>query len=252
MTNIILHGYMGTMGKVIRGLAHSHGVEIVAGIDSRPPCGTTEFPTFTDISECDIPADVILDFSIAGAVPKLMDYVRTHKTPVVICTTGLSPEQEMEIIEASANIAVFRSANMSIGVNLIASVLKKISPLLYGTDFDIEIIEKHHNKKVDAPSGTAFLLANALKESISELVNTTDRYDRREPRKHNELGISSLRGGTIVGEHSVIFSGKDEVIEITHSAYSKEVFAVGAIQAVLFLKDKPAGMYSMQNIMEAL
>lgn len=252
MTKIILHGYQGKMGKVVADLIRGDPMcEMSAGIDVMEPKNTVTFPTFTDMFECDMPADVIIDFSTAVAIPKLVEYAVEKNTPVVICTTGLDEKTQSMINEASKKVAIFQSANMSIGINLLASVLKKISGSLYEDGFDIEIVEKHHHHKIDAPSGTAILLADAIQNSVEdELARTYDRTGVRKPRDKNEIGIHAVRGGTIVGEHTVIFAGKDEVIELNHIATSKEVFAAGAIKAAKFLSGKPFGIYDMKNVME--
>ncbi len=250
MIKVIVHGYHGKMGSLICDMAgKDDDFGIVAGIDAFSSNYSEPFPTFEKIEDCDMPADVIIDFSIAKAVDDLIKYAVSQKIALVICTTGLLEETINNIKEASKIIPIFKSANMSLGVNLIASLLKKISPILYDEAFDIEIIEKHHNQKIDAPSGTAFLLADKIKESIGDLDYTFDRSSTREKRKKNEIGIHSVRGGTIVGEHEVIFAGADEVIEIKHKAYSKTLFAVGTIKATKFIYNKKPGLYDMQDLM---
>lgn len=252
MTKIIMHGCNGHMGRVICGLVQNDAdAEIAAGVDIT--ASNAPFPTYTNINDCDIPADVIVDFSTASAVPAVIEYAVNKKLPVVICTTGLSEDTLKMLDEASKKIAVFKSANMSVGINLIASLLKKYSDILYREGFDIEILERHHNQKIDAPSGTALMLADAVNEGVSDdMQYVYDRSQVREKRQKNQLGISAVRGGTIVGDHEVIFAGKDEVIEFTHSAYSKEVFAVGAVKAAKFVAGKPAGRYDMQSVMEEI
>lgn len=252
MTRIIMHGYNGKMGQVICRLVNEDpNCEIVAGIDISN--NNAIFPTFNNINDCDMPADVIIDFSTASAVDNVLSYAVLKKMPIVICTTGLSETTLKNIEEATKVIPVFKSANMSLGINLIANILKKYASVLYDSDFDIEITERHHNQKIDAPSGTAILLADAVNESVdNKLEYVYDRSSVREKRSKNQLGFSAVRGGTIVGDHSVIFAGNDEVIEFSHSAYSKEVFAVGAVKAAKFLSGKPAGKYDMQSIMNNL
>lgn len=247
-----MHGCNGKMGKVICDLVEKDkNCEIVAGVDINPV--NAKFPTFTNINDCTIDADVIIDFSTASAVSSLIDYTRIKKVPVVICTTGLDEKTLFEIDKLSNEIPVFKSANMSLGINLIANLLKKASGILDENGFDIEIIEKHHNQKIDAPSGTGLLLADAINEVMdNKFEYVYDRSIKREKRQNKEIGISSIRGGNIVGEHSVIFAGKDEIIEFTHFAHSKEVFAIGALKAGKFLAGKPAGKYDMQSIMEEL
>lgn len=252
MTKIIMHGCNGHMGKVICDIvSKDKECEIAAGIDiveSNAP-----FPTFTNINDCRIDADVIIDFSTAAAVPGVIKYALERKLPVIICTTGLSPETLELLNSASEETPVFRSANMSIGINLLCSILKKYAPVLSEAGFDIEILEKHHNLKLDAPSGTAILLADSINESMSGKFNYVyDRSSYRKQRDKNEIGISAVRGGTIVGEHSVMFAGRNEVVEFNHSAHSKDVFAVGAVKAAKFMKGKPKGKYDMQSVMSEL
>jgi len=251
MVKIIMNGFLGTMGNVICTLAETNpNCEIVAGIDTNEHPTVEPFPTFTDINECDMPADVIIDFSTASAVPSLLGYAVKRKTPIVLCTTGLNDDILEKISEASQQIAIFKSYNMSLGVNLVSEVVRRISSTLYNAGFDIEIIEKHHNQKIDAPSGTAIMLANSINSSLdNKLDHVYDRSIVTTKREREQIGIHSLRGGSIVGEHSVIFAGKDEDIEIRHTANSKEIFAIGAIKAAMFLKEKPAGLYNMENLM---
>ena len=249
MVKIIMHGCNGKMGQVITGIvAADKDAEIVAGIDivdnRRNP-----YPVFTNIDDCNVEADVIIDFASAKAIDKLLDYVETRKIPVVLCTTGLSEEQLARVEEVSKKVAVLKSANMSLGINTLFKVLKSVSPLLAEAGFDIEIVEKHHHFKVDAPSGTALALGDAINESLPEKYEYKfDRSQDRIPRPKNEIGFSSVRGGTIVGEHDVIFAGEDEVITFSHTAYSKSVFAKGAVEAAKFLKGQPAGHYTMKEV----
>ena len=249
MTKIMMHGCNGAMGQVITNLvAEMEGVEIVAGIDARNS-KENAYPVFTDIDDCDVAVDVIIDFSAAPAVDHMLDYAVRTKTPVVLCTTGLSEEQLERVQEASKETAILRSANMSLGINTLMKLLTQISGLLSEAGFDIDIVEKHHRKKVDAPSGTAIALAEAVNEGLSEKFDYVyDRSERRIQRPKNEIGLSAVRGGTIVGEHEVIFAGTDEVIEFKHTAYSKAVFGKGAISAAIFLAGKPAGMYNMSHV----
>lgn len=249
MTKIMMHGCNGAMGQVITNLvAEMEGVEIVAGIDARNS-KENAYPVFTDIDDCDVAVDVIIDFSAAPAVDHMLEYAVRTKTPVVLCTTGLSEEQLERVQEASKETAILRSANMSLGINTLMKLLTQISGLLSEAGFDIDIVEKHHRKKVDAPSGTAIALAEAVNEGLSEKFDYVyDRSERRIQRPKNEIGLSAVRGGTIVGEHEVIFAGTDEVIEFKHTAYSKAVFGKGAISAAIFLAGKPAGMYNMSHV----
>ena len=249
MVKIIMHGCNGKMGQVITGIvAADKDAEIVAGIDIVDN-RQNPYPVFTNIDDCNVEADVIIDFASAKAIDKLLDYVETRKIPVVLCTTGLSEEQLARVEEVSKKVAVLKSANMSLGINTLFKVLKSVSPLLAEAGFDIEIVEKHHHFKVDAPSGTALALGDAINESLPEKYEYKfDRSQDRIPRPKNEIGFSSVRGGTIVGEHDVIFAGEDEVITFSHTAYSKSVFAKGAVEAAKFLKGQPAGHYTMKEV----
>ena len=249
MVKIIMHGCNGKMGQVITGIvAADKDAEIVAGIDIVDN-RQNPYPVFTNIDDCNVEADVIIDFASAKAIDKLLDYVETRKIPVVLCTTGLSEEQLARVEEVSKKVAVLKSANMSLGINTLFKVLKSVSPLLAEAGFDIEIVEKHHHFKVDAPSGTALALGDAINESLPEKYEYKfDRSQDRIPRPKNEIGFSSVRGGTIVGEHDDIFAGEDEVITFSHTAYSKSVFAKGAVEAAKFLKGQPAGHYTMKEV----
>ena len=249
MVKIIMHGCNGKMGQVITGIvAADKDAEIVAGIDIVDN-RQNPYPVFTNIDDCNVEADVIIDFASAKAIDKLLDYVETRKIPVVLCTTGLSEEQLARVEEVSKKVAALKSANMSLGINTLFKVLKSVSPLLAEAGFDIEIVEKHHHFKVDAPSGTALALGDAVNESLPEKYEYKfDRSQDRIPRPKNEIGFSSVRGGTIVGEHDVIFAGEDEVITFSHTAYSKSVFAKGAVEAAKFLKGQPAGHYTMKEV----
>lgn len=249
MVKIIMHGCNGKMGQVITGIvAADKDAEIVAGIDIVDN-RQNPYPVFTNIDDCNVEADVIIDFASAKAIDKLLDYVETRKIPVVLCTTGLSEELLARVEEVSKKVAVLKSANMSLGINTLFKVLKSVSPLLAEAGFDIEIVEKHHHFKVDAPSGTALALGDAVNESLPEKYEYKfDRSQDRIPRPKNEIGFSSVRGGTIVGEHDVIFAGEDEVITFSHTAYSKSVFAKGAVEAAKFLKGQPAGHYTMKEV----
>ena len=249
MVKIIMHGCNGKMGQVISGLvAQDDSVEIVAGIDPYDGIKNT-YPVFSSIEQCDVDADVIIDFASAKAVDSLLDYSVSKKIPLVLCTTGLSEEQLVKVDEAAQKVAILRSANMSLGINTLFKVLQMISPLLSEAGFDIEIVEKHHHLKVDAPSGTALALADVINDSLKEKFNYKfDRSPDRIRRPKNEIGISAVRGGTIVGEHEIIFAGEDEVIEVKHTAYSKAVFAKGAIEAAKYLKGQDAGLYTMKEV----
>lgn len=250
MINIIIHGCNGKVGQVISGLAkEDDSINIVAGIDVVDN-GNNDYPVYTNIDECDVEADVVIDFSIAKAVDKLIDFCRNRKLPVVLCTTGLSEEQIFVIRDLSREVAVLRSGNMSLGINTVMKMLKNITKTLADAGYDIEIVEKHHNQKVDAPSGTALMLADTINEEMNcEYEYKYDRSTVREKRSKKEIGISAVRGGTIVGDHDVIFAGPDEVIQITHRAYSKGVFAKGAIEAAKFLATKETGLYDMSDVL---
>lgn len=249
MVKIIMHGCNGRMGRVITDLVSQESeATIVAGVDKFGN-GTGEFPVFDSIEKCDVPADVIIDFSNASAVDSVLDYAVEKKIPVVLCTTGLSDDQLAKVKETSSKVAVLKSANMSVGVNVLMKVLRDAAPTLAAAGFDIEIVEKHHNQKLDAPSGTAIALADCINDSLNnEYEYVYDRSTRREKRPEKEIGISAVRGGTIVGDHDVIFAGLDEVVTLSHRAYSRSIFAKGAIEAAKFLAGKPAGMYDMSNV----
>lgn len=249
MVRAIMHGCNGRMGHVIVDLAAAYeDLEIVAGVDAFGE-NTYSFPVFDSIEKCDIDADVVIDFSTASAVDNLLDVCAKKNMPVVLCTTGLSEEQLAHVDSASKEVAVLKSANMSVGINMLMKVLSEISPVLSAAGFDIEIVEKHHNQKLDAPSGTAIALADSIKEALpEEFEYVYDRSGRREKRPKKEIGISAVRGGTIVGDHDVIFAGTDEVITLSHRAYSRSVFAKGALEAARFIAGKPAGKYDMADV----
>lgn len=249
MTRIMMHGCNGKMGQVITEIAaEDTEVEIVAGVDLNQE-QRNDYPVFRSIGECTVQADVIIDFSTAKAVDELLDYCEREHVPVVLCTTGLSEEQLARVQEAGKSTAVLKSANMSLGINTLMKLLQEAVQVLAPAGFDIEIIEKHHNQKIDAPSGTALALADVMNETMQDAYEYKyDRSSERKKREKNEIGIQALRGGTIVGEHEVIFAGKDEVIEFKHTAYSKAIFGKGAVEAAKFLSGKPAGMYDMHDV----
>ncbi len=249
MVRIIMHGCNGKMGQVITGIvAGDADAEIVAGIDMIDN-RENGYPVFTNIFDCDVAADVIVDFAAAAAVDNLLQFSRERKIPVVLCTTGLSKEQLEKVQETSAEVAILKSANMSLGINTLMKLLKDAANVFAPAGYDIEIVEKHHNQKLDAPSGTAIALADAINEACDhEYEYVYDRSQVRQKRGKKELGISAVRGGTIVGEHEVFFAGIDEVIEFKHTAYSKSVFAKGAVEAAKFLKGKEPGMYDMADV----
>lgn len=249
MTKFIMHGCNGAMGQVISRLAKNDlEVEIVAGIDLNDSIDNG-YPVFTDIKECDVDADVIVDFSVAKAVDAVIDYAVGRQIPLVLCTTGLSAEQLEKVQKASEHVAILRSANMSLGVNTVFKLAALGAQVLASAGYDIEIVEKHHNLKLDAPSGTALAIADAMNEVLNkEYVYKLDRSQERARRGQKEIGIQAVRGGNIVGEHEVFFCGPDEVIEIKHTAYSKGIFGKGAIAAAAFLKDKKPGLYAMSDV----
>lgn len=252
MKRMIMHGCNGHMGQVITKLAaEDEDIEIVAGIDLVDN-RENGYPVFTDIKLCNVDADVIVDFASAAAVDALLDYSIKRKIPVVLCTTGLSEEQLDKMTEASKEVAILKSANMSLGINTLIKLLKDAAKVFGTAGYDIEVVEQHHRLKVDAPSGTALALADSVNEALgNEYEYVYDRSERREQRPDKEIGISAVRGGTIVGVHDVIFAGKDEVITFNHTAYSKSVFAKGAIEAGKFLAGKAAGMYDMADVIAA-
>ncbi len=252
MTGIILSGCNGKMGKAVtKSVAEAEGIEIVGGIDifSENLSGYPVFSSPAGISDnITKKADVIIDFSNPSALAGLLEYAVKNSIPAVISTTGLNDAQINLIKDASQKIPVFFSANMSLGVNLVCELAKKAASVL-GDSFDIEIIEMHHNQKIDAPSGTALMIADSIKEELDESTRYEyDRHSKREKRTKNEIGIHAVRGGTITGEHQVIFAGLDEIITISHSARSKELFATGAISAAKFICGKPASLYKMSDM----
>lgn len=248
MVKAIMNGCNGAMGRVITDIvSKDEAIEIIAGVDMNTE-KKASYPVFGTLEECP-KADVVIDFSSAKATDGVLRYCEKTKTPVVLCTTGLSDAQLSAVKELGASVAVLRSANMSVGINLLFKVLKQIAPVLADAGFDIEILEKHHNQKVDAPSGTALALADAINESMDNCYHYKfDRSTERVKRDKKEIGIQSVRGGTIVGEHDIIFAGQDEVITLQHTAYSKAIFAKGAVEGAKFLAGKPAGMYDMSDV----
>nr|WP_296006377.1 4-hydroxy-tetrahydrodipicolinate reductase [uncultured Blautia sp.] len=249
MVRIIMNGCNGHMGRVISDLvARDEDAEIVAGVDLTD-AGIHAYPVFTDIHACDVEADVMIDFSSAKATDAVLEYCGKKALPLVLCTTGLSEEQLEKVKDTAEKTAVLRSANMSLGINTLLKLLQDAAKVLAAAGFDMEIVERHHNLKVDAPSGTALALADSLNEAMDNQYHYVyDRSQKREQRDAREIGISAVRGGTIVGDHEVIFAGPDEVIEFKHTAYSKTVFAKGAVEAAKFLKGKQAGLYNMSHV----
>lgn len=246
-----MHGCNGRMGQMISDICKNDpDVEIVAGIDIADD-GHNAYPVFTDITACDVKADAMIDFSNAKAVDAVLDYCVEKNLPVVLCSTGLDEAQLAKADEASKKVALLRSANMSYGVNMLFGLLQKAIKALAPAGFDVEIVEKHHNQKLDAPSGTALALADAMNEAMDEAyAYKFDRSQERKKRDKMEIGISAVRGGTIVGEHEIIFAGQDEVIEIKHTAYSRAIFGKGAVEAAKFIAGKPAGYYDMKEVVE--
>ena len=249
MTRIIMSGCNGAMGTTITKIVSEDAeAEIVAGVDIRDD-GTKSYPVFTSITECDVEADAIIYFSTPKILDDLLNYCESKKVPVVLCTTGYDEEQLAKIEEAAKKIAVLKSANMSLGINTLMRLVQEAAKVLATEAFDVEIVEKHHNQKLDAPSGTALALADAVNEAMeNQYEYIFDRSQRREKRDKKELGISAVRGGTIVGEHDVIFAGIDEVVTFSHTAYSKAVFGKGAVAAAKFLKGKEVGRYEMADV----
>ena len=252
MVRIIMHGCNGKMGQVIGGLLQEDKeARLVAGVDVFDD-GHNGYPVYQDIWDCDVEADCVVDFSTAAAVDRMLDYCVEKKLPCVLCTTGLNQELLQKTEKAAESIALLRSANMSLGINLLLKLLKNAAGVLAPAGFDMEILEKHHNLKADAPSGTALALADSINEEFGHAYTYVyDRSARREKRPEKEIGISAVRGGTIVGDHDVIFAGPDEVITFSHRAYSKAVFGKGAIQAAKFLAGRPAGKYDMGDVIDA-
>lgn len=250
MTRIILTGACGKMGRVIQNVADARkDCEIVAGVDKYND-GSRPFPVYETIAEVKEKADVVIDFSNPSLLDDLLAYGESTDTALVIATTGFDECQKKKILDSSEKCPVFFTYNMSIGINLLANLAKKAVQVL-GDDFDIEIVEQHHNQKIDAPSGTALMLADAITEEIEKPMKYEyDRHSKREKRTKNEIGIHAIRGGTIVGEHEIIFAGRDENITLSHSARSKEVFAVGAVNAAVFMTGKSAGMYDMGELVK--
>ena len=249
MVKIIMHGCNGHMGQVISGIVEKDpDAEIVAGIDIADQ-GKNSYPVFTDIDACQVEADAIIDFSSAKATDKLLEYSAARQIPVVLCSTGLSQEQLAKVEETSRKVAVLKSANMSLGINTLLKLVQDAAKVLAAAGFDMEIVEKHHRLKLDAPSGTALALADSINEAMDNQYHYVyDRSQKREKRDDQEIGISAVRGGTIVGEHEIIFAGQDEVIEFKHTAYSKAIFGKGAVEAAKFLAGKPAGRYDMSDV----
>ena len=254
MIRVIVSGCNGRMGRVITDLAEAEDqLRITAGVDiaGGQPHQYPVYDSFTALEGAGVEADVIIDFSSPAVFDAMLDWSVSRGVPAVVCTTGLSEEQIAALEKASGSVALLRSANMSLGVNLLLNLLAKAAPILNTAGFDIEIVEKHHNQKKDAPSGTAIALAEAVNGALDGTMEYVyDRTGRYEKRGTKEIGISAVRGGTIVGDHDVIFAGTDEVVTFSHRAYSRTVFAKGALQAALFLAGKQPGLYSMADVIE--
>ncbi len=249
MIRAIMHGCNGAMGQVISELVENdEEISIVAGIDIADN-KKNPYPVFASLQECDVEADVVIDFSNAKAVDAMLEACAAKRLPVVVCTTGLSEAQVAKVSETAKKTSVLRSANMSLGINVLLKLLKEAAQVLAPAGFDIEILEKHHNQKVDAPSGTALAMADSINEAMDHAYHYKyDRTAERVKRDKMEIGIQAIRGGSIVGEHDVYFAGKDEVITFSHTAYSKAIFAKGAIQAAKFLAGKQPGLYTMADV----
>jgi 4-hydroxy-tetrahydrodipicolinate reductase len=248
-----MSGCNGKMGQVITKLAANFdNIKIAAGISRQPDKFNNPYPVYTDYKSVKEKIDVVIDFSNADAIPELLDFCKTQKTALVFATTGLSPEDNQRVLQASEIFPVFMSANMSLGINVLIELAKTAAAKL-GLDFDIEILEKHHNEKKDAPSGTALMIANEINDQLNHSMDFIyDRSTKFEKRKTNEIGISAIRGGTIPGEHSVFFAGKDEILEIKHTALSRDVFGMGAIKAAIYLANKPNGLYDMKTMLKEM
>ena len=251
MTDIVIQGIGGRMGHVLCDMiAQREDCRVIAGIDLKDG-EQNGIPVYDSLEKLDGKGDVIIDFSSPAAVEKALPYCEAHKLPIVVCTTGLSEELQLKVVQLSRTVPVFKSANMSMGINLLMKLLKDAVPVLAAAGYDMEIVEKHHNQKLDAPSGTAIALADVMNQAAGgDYEYVYDRSTRREKRPEKEIGISAVRGGTIVGDHDVIFAGQDEVITFSHMAYSRKLFATGAVSAARFLAGKPAGMYDMSRVIE--
>ncbi len=247
MTDIILNGCNGKMGAAVtKAVLERDDCRIVAGVDLYGD--NANYKVYRSFSELDVEGDVVIDFSNPSVLDSMLSFAKDTKTPLIICTTGFSDSQVAQINEASKEVAVFYSGNMSLGINLIIELSKKAAAIL-GDTFDVEIIEKHHNQKIDAPSGTALMIADGISEVLTDSQYVYDRHSYRKKRDKNEIGIHAVRGGTIVGEHEVIFAGHDEIFSLKHQALSKEVFAVGAVNAAVYLKGKESGKYDMGSLL---
>lgn len=249
MTKVIISGCNGKMGQVVTQMVSAaDGIQVVAGFDKNP-VKQNDYPVYADPMECPVKADCVIDFSHPSALPGLLGFCKSTGCGVVLATTGYTKEQLAEIEDAAKEIRIFKSANMSLGINVLLALVKQATKVL-GSSCDIEIVEKHHRRKLDAPSGTALMIADAATEMLdTQPEYVYGRHDRRQQRPKNEIGISAVRGGTIVGEHEVIFAGADEVLEIRHTAYSREIFASGAVKAADFIAHRQSpGIYNMEDL----
>ena len=247
MTHILLNGCLGKMGAAVQAVVDERDdVRIICGVDIAK--GDKAYPVYSCFVDVAEQPDVIVDFSNPLVLDDMLDYAIGHQIPVIICTTGFNEQQIAKIKAASKQIPVFYSGNMSLGINVLIALARKAAAV-FGSSFDVEIVEKHHNQKLDAPSGTAIMIADAINEELENMQYVYDRHAYRKKREKSEIGIHSVRGGNIVGDHDVIFAGHDEVVTISHRAQSKGVFAAGAVNAAVFIKDKPAGMYDMSDLL---
>lgn len=251
MIKIIVHGCNGKMGSVlVRLINNDDETVVVAGFDRTPDKCDHPFPVYSHLSDCSEKCDVIIDFSHHSLVPDLLDYCITTNTPVILATSGISADQKKNVQEASKKISVFQAPNMSMGVNVVMNLAIKAAEIL-GNSFDIELIEKYHNKKNDSPSGTTLMIANGLKDVFEDKKEFIfGRHGNMDQRTSADIGIHSIRGGTFIGEHTIIFAGEDEIVEITHKALSKDIFGLGAIKAAKFLINKENGFYTMNDLVK--
>ena len=248
MIKILLNGCLGKMGQAVEACINEReDMMISCGVDIAD--GDKTYPVYTCFYDVQDKPDVIIDFSNPLVLDDMLAFAVKNQTPVIICTTGFSDAQVQKIKDTAKQIPVFYSGNMSLGINVLIALSKMAAKVLYNS-FDIEVVEKHHNLKIDAPSGTALMIADAINEEIGGAQYVYDRHAYRKRREHNEIGIHSIRGGTIVGEHEVIFAGHDEVVSLKHQAQSKGVFAAGAVNAAAYMKDKPAGLYDMSDVLK--
>lgn len=248
---ILLHGARGVMGRNVIDVAkNTEDCEINCGVDAHEEGADLGFTVYEDIFKVKEDFDVIVDFSVREAVDRLLDFAVEKKKALVLCTTGLSEEQEKKIVEAAKSIPILQSGNMSLGVNILQELVRIAATKLYKEGFDIEIVEAHHRRKKDAPSGTALMLEKAVEEGVGEALNKVyDREERHQARERQEIGMLSLRGGTIPGVHEIIFAGEDEIVKLEHTAYSRKIFAKGAITAAFFLLQKAPGKYDMTAVL---